>query len=309
MVPEHREEAGRWSAVRTRTDASFARLRAFGMLVLRRFREDRCNQVAEALSYTTLLSLVPLTTVAFALVSAFPVSRNWMTSIQGFIYTHFVPAAGAEVQKYLQQFSQKSAQLTAAGLGLLVLTSLMLMAMIEDSFNAIWRVPKQRETVYRFLVYWAILTLGPLLAGVSVSVTYYVTSLSVFSYTPGVRWVRVGLGDVLPFILSTLIFLLLYTIVPNAQVRWKHALQGSVFAAFLFAGAKYGFALFVMHYSSYQFIYGALAALPVFLMWIYLSWMVILLGAVLVSLLPEWELMQRAARQASAAPASADPDI
>lgn len=295
--------------LRRRLSAGSRRLRAFASLVVRRFREDRCNQVAEALSYTTLLSVVPLTTVAFALVSAFPVSRRWMGAFQAFIYTHFVPAAGAEVQKYLQQFSQKSAQLTAAGIGLLVVTSLMLMAMIEDSFNAIWRVPKERETVYRFLVYWAILTLGPLLAGISLSATYYVTSLPLFSYAPGVRWIRIVLGDVLPFILSTLVFLLLYMLVPNARVAWRHALYGSVFAAVLFAVAKYSFALFITHYSSYKFIYGALAALPVFLMWIYLSWIVILLGAVIVALLPEWERMQRAARQPASGPAHADPEL
>lgn len=260
----------------------------FLMRVVRRFQEDRCNQVAEALSYTTLLALVPLTTVAFAAFSVFPVFKRWTVVVQNFIYSHFVPATGAEVQTYLQQFSQKSAQLTAAGLLFLMITSLMLMAMIEDSFNAIWRASKRREPVYRFLIYWAILTLGPLLVGISLSTTYYVMSLSVFSLVPALQWLRIALGDVLPFLLAALAFLLLYVVVPNARVRWSHALIGSVIASLLFEVAKHAFAVFVVDYSSYRFIYGALAVLPVFLIWIYLSWVIILAGAVVVALLPSW---------------------
>lgn len=263
------------------------RIAAFSLLVLRRFVDDRCSVVAQGLSYTTLLAIVPLTTIVITAFSAFPVFKHWTDVLQGFVYGHFLPATGAEVEKYVRQFSNKSIQLTAAGVVVLMITSLMLMAMIEDSFNAIWRSPKRRDPVYRFLVYWAILTLGPLLTGVSLSVTYYVMALPLFSLAP-FAWLRIILADVLPFLLATLAFLLLYLAVPNARVGKTHALIGATFASVLFQLAKYAFALFILRFSSYRHIYGAVAVLPVFLMWVYLSWVIILMGALVTALLPSW---------------------
>ncbi|MHB1585827.1 MAG: YihY family inner membrane protein [Acidiferrobacteraceae bacterium] len=264
------------------------RTAGFSLLVLRRFVDDRCSVVAQALSYTTLLAIVPLTTIVITAFSAFPVFKHWTDVLQGFVYGHFLPATGAEVEKYVRQFSNKSIQLTAAGVIVLMITSLMLMAMIEDSFNAIWRSAKRRDPIYRFLVYWAILTLGPLLTGVSLSVTYYVMALPLFSLAP-LAWLRIILADVLPFLLATLAFLLLYITVPNARVGKVHALIGATFASVLFQLAKHAFALFILRFSSYRYIYGAVAVLPVFLMWVYLSWVIILMGALVTALLPSWD--------------------
>ncbi len=262
----------------------------FGRLVAARFGADRCNRVAQALSYTTLLAIVPLTTVTFAVLSIFPVFQKWMTTIQDFVYSHFVPASGQAVQKYLQVFASKSAQLTVVGLAVLVITAVMVMATIEQVFNEIWRAPQNRKLVYRFLIYWSILTLGPILFGLSLSITSYIVSLPLFAHA---KWQVFSdfrhffLGS-LPFLFEILAFMLLYMVIPNMPVKWRHALAGSVFATVLFEVAKRGFAGFVIHYSSYRLIYGAIAALPVFLIWIYLSWIVILLGAIFVAELPQW---------------------
>jgi membrane protein len=259
----------------------------FARLLGRRYSDDRLNRVAQALSYTTVLAVVPFTTVAFAILSVFPVFEEWMATIQTFIYKHFVAASGDTVQYYLQQFSQKSAQLTAIGLLFLIVTALMLMETIEYTFNEIWRVQQKRKALYRFLTYWAILTLGPILLVVSLSLTSYVVSLPLFEKTIG-GGVRAFFLNSLPFLFETLAFALLYMVVPNTHVRWRHALAGCVLTAILFEVAKWGFAYFVVNFSAYQLIYGAIATLPVFLIWIYLSWMIILLGAEFVAIAPFW---------------------
>ncbi len=264
---------------------SKSNLRHFARLAFAQFQEDRLNRVAQALSYTTLLSLVPLTTLAFGVFSIFPVFQKWMLVMQNYLYSHFVPAAGDVVQRYLNQFASKSAQLTAFGLGFLIVTALMLMATIEETFNDIWRVPQKRKLVHRFLSYWAILTLGPILLGVSLSLTSALFSFSGGNVGVGV-WHAVLVS--LPFVAEVCVFMLLYIVVPNATVSWRHALIGSMVTALLFEIAKRGFALVVIKYSSYRLVYGALAALPVFLIWIYVSWAVILMGALLVALMPQW---------------------
>ena len=256
----------------------------YAQVVAARYRGDRLPRVAEALSYTTTLSIVPLTTVAFGLFAVFPVFEKWMATIQAFLYSHFLPTSGDVVQRYLQDFASKSASLTAVGLLFLILTALMLMATIEQTFNDIWRVTQSRRPLHRFLSYWAILTLGPLLLGVSLSVTSYLVSLPFF----GSGGVRSAVVEALPVLTQVAAIFLLYTIVPNARVKWQHALIGSLAAAALFEVAKNGFAYFVVNYSSYNAIYGAIAALPVFLIWVYVSWLIVLLGAVLVATMPQW---------------------
>lgn len=263
-------------------------LRQFARLITGRFREDRLNRVAQALSYTTVLSLVPLTTLAFGIFSVFPVFEKWVVVLQTYLYSHFVPAAGDVVQRYLNQFATKSAQLTAFGLSFLIVTALMLMATIEQTFNDIWRVPQRRKIVYRFLSYWAILTLGPLLLGVSLSVTSTLLSLPIFQAQSVFGYVWHAFIVSLPFIAELCVFMLLYIVVPNASVSWRHALIGSIVTAVLVEIAKRGFALVVIKYSSYRLVYGAIAALPMFLIWIYVSWALILMGALLVALLPQW---------------------
>jgi membrane protein len=256
----------------------------FALEVFQRFVQDRCQRVAGALSFTTLLSIVPLTAVILAVLSLFPVFSAWMTVIQDFIYSNFVPTAGELVQKYLTQFATKAGRLTAIGLLFLIVTAVMLMATIEEAFNDIWRVKNTRKLLHRFLSYWALLTLGPILLAVSLSLTSQLVALTSFDRAVVTAMDRV-LDVVLPLVFEVVAAVLLYMVVPNAPVRWKHALAGGVFAAVLLEAAKQLFAMSMKYFASYQVIYGALAALPIFLIWIYISWVIILLGAIVTATL------------------------
>ncbi len=260
--------------------------------VVQRFREDRCTRVAGALSFTTLLALVPLTAVTFAIFSRFEIFESWMTMVQEFIYGNFVPAAGETVSGYLQKFAANAGKLTIWGLLFLFLTSLMLMATIERVFNDIWHVPHTRKRLQRYLSYGAVLVLGPMLFGISLSSTYYLISLPLFSHQSAFGDLKVFLLAAAPVIFEWLAFWALYVAVPNYHVRRRHGLIGSLFASVVFEIAKRGFGFFVTHFANYKAIYGAVAALPVFLIWIYLSWTIILAGAVLTATLPEWRRPQ-----------------
>ncbi|OGI41669.1 MAG: hypothetical protein A2150_02960 [Candidatus Muproteobacteria bacterium RBG_16_64_11] len=260
-----------------------ARLWQFVKQVASRFGEDRCSRVAGALSFATILSLVPFTAVALGMLSVFPMFQSWMTAIQDFVYGNFVPASGEVVQKYLEEFAHKTGRLTALGLLFLAITAVLMMATIELAFNDIWRVRQQRKLMHRFLTYWAILTLGPFLIGVSLTLTSQLFSLPLFGGSDGMRAVRGVLQHGLPAVFEVLAFMMLYMLVPNAPVKWRHALLGSACAALLFELAKRGFAYYVAQVPTYQTIYGAVAVLPIFLIWIYLSWLVILLGAVVTA--------------------------
>jgi membrane protein len=249
----------------------------FARHLVRRFCEDRCLMVASELAYTTLLALVPLMAVAFSVLAAFPVFQQVVADIQNFIFKNFVPAFGEVVESYLLEFVRQATGLTALGVLFLVITALMMMATIERAFNDIWRVRARRKAVSSFLVYWAVLTLGPMLIGTSLIVTSYLVSLPLFSDAESVD-VRAHLLRVMPFLSTTLAFGLLYVVVPNRVIPWLYALVGALVAAVLFDLSNRGFALYVTHYAAYQRVYGAFAAVPVFLVWIYVSWVVILLG-------------------------------
>ena len=256
----------------------------FSGQVLERFIQDRCQRVAGALSFTTLLAIVPLTAVMVAVLSLFPVFGAWMNVIQDFIYSNFVPAAGEVVQKYLSQFAGKAGRLTAFGLVFLAVTSLMLMATIEQAFNDIWRVENTRKLTHRFLTYWALLTLGPILVAGSLVLTSKLFSLP-FLGRAEVTLMYQFLDVMLPLLLEFGAAVLLYTVVPNVAVRWRNAFVGAAFAAIMLEVAKNLFATFVKYFASYKILYGAIAVLPIFLIWIYISWVIILLGAIVTATL------------------------
>lgn len=255
------------------------RINNFSALLLHHFVQDGAVQHAAALSYTTLLSLVPLMTVMLALFSAFPASELIADQIEDFIFENFVPAAGEAVQEHLRNFSHKAARLTGVGFLFLTLVALLLMANIDRAFNAIWHVQRKRGSVATFLVYWAILSLGPILIVVSVAGTSYLVSMPFFSVDETVVLLRTRLLGTTPILISALAFTLLYALVPNRSVPIRHALAGGVLAALLFEFAKRGFAFYVTHFPTYEAIYGAMAVVPIFLIWLYLSWIVTLLGA------------------------------
>jgi membrane protein len=268
----------RWREIGDRVQVAGARFYGFVRLVEERFRRHEAPQNAAALTYTTLLSLVPLMAVTLAVFSAFPVADRMYELVQDFVFENFVPTSGEALQQHLAEFSAKAASLTGTGAAFLVVVALLMMSNIDRALNAIWEVRAGRRFATKFLIYWAVLSLGPVLIGVSLVVTSYLVSLPILSEaaTSGVGRRLLGLTPVLA---SALAFTMLYAVVPNRRVRLRHALAGGLLAALLFELAKHGFGLYITRFASYQAIYGALAAIPIFLVWLYLSWIVVLLGA------------------------------
>jgi len=183
------------------------------------------------------------------------------------------------VQRYLQEFSGKASRLSGVGFGFLVVVAVMMMVNIDHAINAIWRVRRKRGPLAMFLMYWAILTLGPLLIGISMAVTPLLVSIPFFTETTASQEMRSYLLALMPLLASMVAFTLLYALVPNRRVPFLHALAGGVLAALLFELAKHGFAFYLTNFPTYEAIYGALAVIPIFLVWIYLSWVIALLGA------------------------------
>jgi membrane protein len=260
-------------------------LRAFGEHLWTHFKQDRNFESAGALSYTSLLALVPLMAVILGVLSAFPVFDYGVVQLQDFIFSNFVPAAGDVVRDYLDQFVQRSAGLTGTGTLFLVATALILMSTIEKSLNRIWRVDRARRPTSRLIVYWAVLTLGPLMLGASLGLTSYLAALPLLAP----EFVRGTLQSLVfaatPFLVAMLAFTLIFMIVPNRRVRWNHALAGAAFSALAFELSKRGFVFYISNFPTYEKLYGALATIPIFLLWIYVSWVVILLGASLAAAL------------------------
>ena len=259
-----------------------------------RFAEDRLGLTAGSLTFTTLVGLVPLMTVMLALFTAFPIFARFQTALERYLLQSLVPDGIAKpVLGALTQFAAKASQVGVLGLVVLLVAALALVFTIDRTLNAIWRVRKRRPLAQRVLVYWAALTLGPLLLGVSLSLTSYAISASR------------GLVDAMPGGISVLLAALefgllasglagLYRYAPNTYVRWTHAWAGGLFAAVGFELAKRGLAWYVGLVPTYSVIYGAFATLPIFLLWIYISWVVVLLGAVIAAYAPS--LAMRVAR-------------
>lgn len=254
-------------------------LKAFARHLWRHFREDRNLEAAGALSYTSLLALVPLMAVMLGVISAFPVFDQWAKDVETYIFSNFVPAAGDTVHQYITEFVGRTAGLTGAGTAFLIVTAILLMASIEKNLNRIWRVRTQRQPVNRLVIYWAVLTLGPLLVGASLGLTSYFAALPLLA--PEI--VRGLLQELLlktaPFFVALIGFALVFIVVPNRRVRWRHALAGAFVSAVMFESAKAGFVFYVTNFPTYERLYGALATIPLFFVWIYVSWAVVLLGA------------------------------
>ncbi len=263
-------------------------LKRLAQFAAKRSSEDRIPQVAGSLTFTTMLALVPLATVAFALFTAFPLFSSFQESLQFFLADHLMPAQlNSQIFKYLNQFAAKAKGLTTIGMVLLFLTAVMTMMTIESAFNVIWRVRKARPIAQRILVYWAIITLGPILIGVSLSISSYLFTQSMtFSaaqrITPVIEWALTGAA--LP--LTALAFTILYVYLPNCRVEWRDAVIGGVTAAIAFELSKRGFGYYVRRIPTYTAVYGAFAAVPLFLLWMYLCWFITLAGAMIASALP-----------------------
>ena len=247
--------------------------------ILRHFYLSNGMQVASSLAFTSLLSLVPLLTVMFGLFGEISVLQNFSTLIQNFIFANFVPEFGQTIEQYIYIFSMKASQLTISGSVFLVLIAMMLLATIDNSFNRIWKIKKKRNPIKRILIYFSLLIMGPLLIGIGLALTSYLLSIPVIADVDTTFNVKTHLLGWLPFLMTSIAFILLYILVPNCYVYKKYAVSAGVICAILFELAKYGFGIYVKEMSGYENIYGALAILPLFLVWIYISWVIILFGA------------------------------
>ncbi|UCD67907.1 MAG: YihY family inner membrane protein [Betaproteobacteria bacterium] len=260
----------------------------FVSLVYSRFRQERCFQLCGSLTFTTLLALVPLVTIVLMFMTAFPVFNTLSEQLREFVLTNMVPEMGSKViSGYVEQFSRNAAKLTAAGVSVLVISSIMLMLTIDKAFNTIWRVKRPRPLVQRVLIYWSLLTAGPLLMGGSLTIWSWLVRLS-NDASSVVPIVAIELLKVVPLALTALAFGLLYRLVPNRYVSVIDAAIGGVFAAIFFEAMKYGFGQYIANFASYKLVYGAFSSVPIFLIWVYASWVVVIFAAVITSGLSYW---------------------
>ena len=274
------------------TAGEAARLAA---LVWRRFDEEGCFRMSASLSYTSLLAVVPLTAIGFSMLAAFPVFEGIRYQFQDVLFSNFLPQSADTLKDYFDKFVENAARLTAFGIVGLAVTAILLLGTIEADLNAIFRVGRTRALAPRLLVFWALITLGPLLLGASLSLSTYFFALT--------RWVGAGavpdsvaiLSSIVPTVIMVVALTLCYWVVPNRRVRLCDAFMGGLVAGVLFSALRAGFGFYVANFPTYQHVYGAVSAVPIFLVWMYLSWVVVLMGASLVAVSGEWRVGVREA--------------
>lgn len=260
--------------------------RSTALTLRERFREDRLGMSASSLTFTTTIALVPFFTVALAIFTAFPIFGKLQATLQAWLVQSLVPDAIArQVLGYLTQFAGKASRLGGVGLAALVVSAIALVLTIDRTLNGIWRVRRPRPLGQRVLIYWAAITLGPLLLAASLGTTSYVITAG--------RGLVSTLPGALAFIINAVEFVLLagalaalYRYVPHTPVRRSHAIAGGVFAAVGIELAKRLLAWYIGQVPTYSMVYGAFATVPILLVWIYIAWVIVLLGAVIAAYLP-----------------------
>ena len=260
---------------------------AFAWFVVRRFSEERVPQAAASMTFTTLLALVPVLTVMVAVASIFPVFDRWSDSFVSFVNQTIVPQGADMVFDYIDAFRDQANRLTAIGSVMLVVTSLMLIRTIDNAFNRIWRVNTQRPWMMQFLVYWALLTFGPLSLGVGIS--FMVGSVQDSVLSSGAQQWTDALKTAARLAFMTVLLWGLYRFVPNRFVPARQAFVGALITAFCLETARFLFTWYMGNFDGYRSIYGAFAAVPLFLLWLNLLWTLLLGGAVLTSSLSYWQ--------------------
>jgi len=262
----------------------------------RRFLSDGGLQTSAALSYSSLLALVPLITISFAILTAFDAFDDQRLNLEQLLYKWLPEDISQAASQQLTTFIDNANRMTSFGIVGLGVVAVLLLNTITGGLNAIWRVSEPRSLALRILVYWALLTLGPLLLGASLSLSSYAFAAvqwsGVENYTPPFVTARF-----LPFLLAVFGFSLMFLVVPNRAVAFKHAILGALLAAVLLELLKSGFGYYLKNFPTYQMIYGALAAIPIFLLWMYLSWAAVIFGAELAAALPEWRVAQQRRRR------------
>ncbi len=247
--------------------------------VLGQSKRNDITQIAASLTFTSLLALVPLLSVAFFLFSVLPLFSGWLDTVEQFVLDIFVPTVGEGVQHYLLGFVHRTERLSTIGSVGLFVTAILLLNTIDVSFNRIWRVKRTPRTLIRLLLLLFFLLIGPLIVAASLAATTFVMALPYVSATVDSVGLHTLILAMLPMLATCLLLAVMYHWIPNIPVRWRHAFSGAAVAAILFEIAKYLFALYIAWFPTYELLYGALAAIPLLLIWIYLSWLIVLLGA------------------------------
>ena len=262
----------------------------FALYVFNRFVEDRGWRMAAGLSYTSLLAIVPLTAIAFSMLAAFPVFENVKGEMQDAVFANMLPDSADAMRDYFDSFVQNTTSLSAVGIVALALTAVLLLGTIEADINTVFRVQRARSLANKLLVFWAMITLGPLLLGASFSLSTY--------FFAATQWMEVDilkgpigyLTGLVPTLIIIVLFTVFYFAIPNRPVRITTALVGGIMAGLLFALLRKGFGWYVATFPTYQNIYGALSVVPIFLIWMYLSWTVVILGGVLTASVSDWRI-------------------
>lgn len=260
-----------------------------------RYQSDRCRDTAAALTYMSLFALVPLLTVLYAMASIVPALQGVGAGIQDLLFEHLVPESSAGLEHYLEDFSRQARNLTGFGIAFLLGTSILMLRNIEQAFNLIWRARSNRGAVSSFLLYWAVLSLAPITIGLGLGASTYLASFA----DQLERWDIIGIGSLLiriaPYLLQIVGFTLVYAAVPNCHVPLRHALVGGLIAGISFNVARALFTKLVAG-SSFTFIYGAFAAVPLFLLWVYISWNIVLISAIVIHSLSAYQSADEARR-------------
>ena len=272
----------------------------FLLLFFNNFQKERIHVTAGYLSYVTLMSLVPLMVVMLSVMTAFPIFSEIRELIENFIYQNFVPASGDVVQEHITGFVSNATKMSAIAITALFILAMLLISAIDQCLNKLWRVNEKRRIITSFSMYWMVLSLGPVLVGSSLVMTSYILSLvSIGDYD------LLGLSNIavqaLPLVASIAAFFILYMVVPNKVVPTRFALAGATLAAVLFEIAKKSFAIYVTQLPSYEAIYGALSSIPILFLWVYLSWLVVLVGALFTVSLEDYDSEKKAKSSQQAA--------
>lgn len=249
--------------------------------------KDNLLHLAASLAFTTILAIVPLLTVTLSVMTAFPIFSEFELSLQQFLRQQFLPEEfSATVMQYLDEFVSKATSLSAIGGGFLLITAILVIMSVDDALNDIWHVKRQRPASQRLLIYWAVLSLGPIILGASLwaSSSMVQQALSLQSADAIVPWH--AMASWLPFIISWIGCSLLYIAVPNCKVGFLAAVLGGLISSLLFLMIKWGLGIYLTNFPTYTLIYGAFSVLPTFLMWVYLSWLAFLFGAIFAANLP-----------------------
>jgi membrane protein len=259
-----------------------ARAGTFFRFLWKRFLDDRLFQAAGALSFTTAFAIVPLSMVVFGILSAFPVYEQWSAQLSAYIFSNFVPSSARAVETHLLEFSKNAGKLTAVGVIVLVVSLLITLTSIEATFNKIWRVPTSRPTFGRLMVYWTVMTFGALLAAASLAISARFFALAIFQTQPG-QWLEHWLLRFTPTLIEYVALVVIYRVVPHRTIHWRYAALGAFFAVIMIEIVKMAAGSYLGSFGAYEKIYGTLALIPIFLGWVYFSWVAVLLGASLAS--------------------------